>query len=57
MSKTISGLILIALSQFFAPEEVETVLTAIGIMISWYGRVVASGDISIFGLKQKWYNQ
>lgn len=52
MSKTILGLITIIAAQFVPIEELEQVMTAIGIVISWYGRIVASGDISFFGLKK-----
>ncbi len=51
MSLTISGLIVVILSQFFPAEEVQTVLTAVGIIISWYGRYRAGG-VNLFGLRK-----
>ena len=51
MSKTIGGLILIIGAQFAPVEEIETILTAIGILISWYGRVKAVDNVSWLGLK------
>lgn len=52
MSKTISGLLLIIAAQFIPAEEIEIVVEAIGIILAWYGRFVASGDISILGFKK-----
>jgi hypothetical protein len=43
MSVTISGLILLIGSQFVPAEEVQHVLEAIGIIMSWYGRIRAGG--------------
>ena len=51
MSLTITGLIILIISQFVPAEEVETVMEAIGIIISWYGRY-RLGDISLFGSKK-----
>ena len=54
-SMTITGIIVMILSQF-APEmevqsvEVETILAAIGIIVAWYGRW-RQGDVSIVGVK------
>lgn len=52
MSKTILGLLTIILSQFIPIEELQVVLEALGIILAWYGRLTASGDISIFGFKK-----
>ena len=52
MSKTIAGLITVILSQFVPAEEVETVMLAIGIILSWYARY-STGDINIFGKRKE----
>ena len=52
MSKTIAGLVTILLSQFVPAEEVETVMLAVGIILSWYARF-SRGDISIFGKRKE----
>lgn len=51
MSITITGLIILLVSQFVPAEEVETVMEAVGIIIAWYGRY-RLGDISIFGSRK-----
>lgn len=51
ISVTITGLLLILLSQFAPVEEVEVVLEAIGIIIAWYGRV-RIGDIKVWGVRK-----
>lgn len=51
MSTTIIGLLIIIASQFVPTEEVETVATAIGIIISWWGRL-RLGDINLLGLRK-----
>lgn len=49
-SVTITGLLMVVLSNFVPAEEVETVLEAIGIIIAWYGRFRAGG-INWLGVK------
>ena len=49
-SLTISGLVVLVLSQFVPAEEAETVLEAVGILVAWYGRFRV-GDISWYGKK------
>lgn len=51
MSITITGLIIIVLSQFVPAEEVETVMEAVGILMSWYGRVRLA-DVDLFGFRK-----
>ena len=51
MSLTISGLIIIILSQFVPTEEVETVMEAVGIIVSWYGRIRLA-DVDLFGFRK-----
>lgn len=51
MSLTISGLLVIILSQFVPSEEVETVMEAIGIIMSWYGRIRLA-DLDVFGFRK-----
>lgn len=51
MSLTISGLIIIILSQFVPAEEVETVMEAVGILMSWYGRIRLD-DLTWLGLRK-----
>lgn len=48
MSKTIAGLIIAILSQFVPAEEVQTVVLAIGITLTWWTRF-SRGDINVFG--------
>ena len=52
MSKTIIGLITIIAAQFIPVEEIETVIEAIGIIVAWYGRIAASGQVTWLGLKK-----
>jgi len=51
MSVTISGLILLIGAQFVPAEELQKVLEAVGIIISWVGRY-RLGDISLMGLRK-----
>lgn len=51
MSVTISGLIILIASQFVPTEEVDTVLSAVGILISWYGRI-RMADVNFFGIRK-----
>lgn len=51
MSQTIIGLLMIVVSQFVPIEEVEVVMEAVGIILSWYGRI-RLGDLNIFGLRK-----
>ena len=50
-SLTITGLLTLILSQFTPIEELEVVLEAVGIIMTWYGRYRAGG-INVFGLKK-----
>ena len=51
MSITITGLIIIVLSQFVPAEEVETVMEAVGILMSWYGRDRLA-DVDLCGFRK-----
>ena len=51
MSLTIIGLITLILSQFVPMEEVQTVMEALGILMSWWGRI-RLGDINPLGLRK-----
>lgn len=51
MSSTIIGLIVIIAAQFVPVEEVNQVLEAIGIIISWIGRF-RLGDITPLGFRK-----
>lgn len=51
MSLTITGLIVLIVSQFVPAEEVQTVIEAIGIIIAWYGRIRLA-DITWFGSRK-----
>jgi|DEB0MinimDraft_12_1074336.scaffolds.fasta_scaffold112692_1 hypothetical protein len=51
MSKTIIGLITVLLAQFVPAEEIETVMVAVGILLSWYARY-STGDITLFGARK-----
>lgn len=51
MSVTITGLALAILSQFIPMEEAQTIASALGIIIAWYGRY-RIGDITWFGTRK-----
>lgn len=51
MSLTITGLLVVILSQFVPIEEAETVIGAIGIIISWFGRF-RLGDLTLLGTRK-----
>jgi len=50
-SLTITGLLTLILSQLVPLGELEVVLEALGIIMTWYGRYRAGG-INIFGVKK-----
>jgi len=50
-SLTITGLLTLILSQIVPVEELEVVLEAAGILMTWYGRYRAGG-INVFGVKK-----
>ena len=52
MSKTIIGLIIIVMGQFVPAEELSVVMEAIGIVLAWYGRIVAVDNVNWLGLKK-----
>ena len=52
LSVTITGLLTIIISEFVPVEELEVVLTAIGIVVAWYGRY-RLGGISLLGVKPR----
>ncbi len=52
MSKTIAGIVTVLLAQFMTVEEVNTILTAIGIVLSYYGRY-SIGDITWYGTRKE----
>lgn len=51
MSKTISSLIVLILSQFVPVEEVQLVVEALTVLYLWYLRYQA-GDISLMGTRK-----
>ena len=51
MSKTITGVLAILLAQFMSVEEINTIMTAIGIVLAYYGRY-SLGDITWYGTRK-----
>lgn len=51
MSVTIIGLLIAVLSQFIPAEEAQTIATAIGLLISYWGRLRV-GDITWLGTRK-----
>ena len=52
MSLTISGLIIVILSQFIPAEEAQTIATAIGLLFSYWGRIRV-GDLTWYGARKE----
>lgn len=50
-SVTITGLIILILSEFVPVEELEAVMKAAGILVTWYGRY-RIGDMLPWGVKK-----
>lgn len=51
MSVTIAGLIIAVLSQFIPVEEAQTIATAIGLLMSYWGRY-RMGDLTWYGTRK-----
>lgn len=51
MSLTIIGILTLILSQFVPVEEVEVVMEAVGVLLTWYGRYRLA-DINWFGKRK-----
>ena len=51
MSKTITGVLAILLAQFMSVEEINTIMTAVGIVLAYYGRY-SLGDITWYGTRK-----
>ena len=50
-SLAISGLIVIILGEFFPIEEVQLLIQAVGILMSWIGRI-RIGDVTLLGTRK-----